>query len=118
MWAWVACGGGGEAAFEDQGDKVGGVCHCDCAVADQRGESVGFDFAVIAVAGGAAVAVEALACLVDGSVYGLLLFCKQLAGIGKGVRLHTYIRPVDEPLMLWPVWIIRASRPNRLLELG
>ena len=52
------------------------------------------------------------------NVYGLLLFCKQLAGIGKGVRLHTYIRPVDEPLMLWPVWIIRASRPNRLLELG
>ena len=52
------------------------------------------------------------------NVYGLLLFCKQLAGIGKGVRLHTYTRPVDELLMLWPVWIIRASRPSRLLELG
>ena len=70
MWAWVACGGGGEAAFEDRRDEVGGVCHHDCAVACYGGKGVGFALAAVAVAGGAAVAVAALACLVDGSAWG------------------------------------------------
>ena len=66
MRARVANGCRREAAFQDQGDEVGGVCHRDGAVARQCGEGVGFAFAVVAVASGAAVAVEAFAGFVDG----------------------------------------------------
>ena len=44
-------------------------------------------------------------------------FLQATSGYWRGVRLHTYIRPVGERLMLWPVWIIRASGPDRPFEL-
>ena len=63
----IASGGGGEAAFEDEHDEIGGICHRDGAVAWQRGESVGFAFAFVAVAGGAAAFVDSISGFVDGS---------------------------------------------------